>query len=211
MLDHHSYFVYVDTDSEDFGKIFAKTYNIIDVNYIEALKFGIDDSRNVIKSAYTQPNIGTRKLIVVKIESITVEAQQALLKVLEEPPLSTVFLFMLQIGCSILPTLQSRFQEYKPNSTNVEVITNNDFELFCKLNYKERLEIIAKKIEKSDIKWILDIKEGLARMLISSVSILRPSTLSSLNMVVMNLNTRGASNKMLLEELSLLVPYTAEK
>ena len=55
------------------------------------------------------------------------------------------------------------------------------------------------------------MKKSLARMLASSAYKLKPSTLSSLNMVVMNINTRGASNKMLLEELSLLVPYTAEK
>lgn len=211
MLDHHSYFVYVDNDSEDFGKVFAKTHNIVDIAYIEALKFGIDDARSVIRTAYTQPNAGTHKLIVVKIESITIEAQQALLKVLEEPPLTTVFLFSLQAGCSILPTLQSRFQEYVPDSIKTESIKSEEFQLFCKLTYKERLATIAKKLEKPDIKWILDIKKGLAEMLTSSASSLKPNTLSSLNMVLMNLNTRGASNKMLLEELSLLVPYTAEK
>ncbi len=211
MLDHHSYFVYVEDGNEDFGKLFADTYGILDIANIEALKFGIDDARNVIRTAYTQPDAGEHKLIVVKIESITVEAQQALLKVLEEPPLSTVFLFILQIGCSILPTLQSRFQEYRPNPNKTEQIINEDFELFCKLTYKERLATIVKKLEKPDIKWILNMKKGLAELLTTPTSTLKSSTLSSLSMVVMNLNTRGASNKMLLEELSLLVPYTAEK
>lgn len=210
MLTHHSYIIYADLDVSSLPPDFLLMNNFHDIEKLNVDLFGIDDSRNLIKKAYIQPvGENSKKLIVVKVGNFTIEAQQALLKILEEPPISTVFLFIVPRANILIPTLKSRFLEYKIAENRVD--KNQNFSEFVDLPYKDRLLLVAKKLDKDDQVWLKDIKSGVADWLTSSLLLLKSEKILTLQMSVMNLGMRGASNKMLLEEIALTIPYTAEK
>ena len=73
-------------------------------------KFGIDEARNLSQQASLK-STGDRSLLVLGFSSITSEAQQALLKLFEEPRQGAIFVVLVPHG-TLIPTLRSRFLEY---------------------------------------------------------------------------------------------------
>src|SRR5579885_2149071 len=74
-----------------------------------ASSLGIEDVREVQKLLFLQPLRGTKKAIIIeKSHMATIEAQNALLKTLEEPPLSTVIILLAETEHTLLPTILSR-------------------------------------------------------------------------------------------------------
>lgn len=69
----------------------------------------VETIRALKQDAYLRPNDGARKVYVIHdADVMTQEAQDALLKILEEPPAFTVFLLLCYNYGSILPTVISR-------------------------------------------------------------------------------------------------------
>jgi hypothetical protein len=73
-------------------------------------KFGIDEARQLSQQAMLKAATG-RSLFVLGISGITSEAQQAMLKLFEEPRAGAIFVVLMPHGV-LLPTLRSRFLEY---------------------------------------------------------------------------------------------------
>ncbi|PAF53376.1 hypothetical protein BKH42_06415 [Helicobacter sp. 13S00482-2] len=71
-------------------------------------EFKIEDSHEVINEAYIASE--DTKTIVIAANSYNHFAQNALLKVLEEPPSKTRFVLIARNKTSILPTIRSRLQ-----------------------------------------------------------------------------------------------------
>ncbi len=211
VFGHHAYLAREDLHEVDKCERIVTSLGFDEVNYVMDETFGIDEARKLIKTAYIKPNVSEKKLIVVKVKTLTLEAQQSLLKILEEPPATTVFLFLVDKGIKILPTLQSRFQEYRLDEKKEKPKENVTFVDFCKLSYADRLATISKKLEKPDSVWLNEISDGLALESLDNIQKMKPKVLTTLNMIIMNLNTRGASNKMLLEEMALTIPLQASK
>ena len=101
-----------------------------DIEHVDVVKyypssssFGVDDVRNVINEVSKKPYEGDRKvLILYKCDKLTVQAQNALLKTIEEPP-NGVYLVLLSDSLEmILDTIQSRCQIYKLTPLNKEDI-----------------------------------------------------------------------------------------
>lgn len=76
------------------------------IRYFEEDSFLIEHSKNVIKEAYIKEN--QTKYIVLIAKNYNQYAQNALLKIIEEPPSNIVFLIFVQNISSLLPTVQSR-------------------------------------------------------------------------------------------------------
>ncbi|EKQ52110.1 MULTISPECIES: DNA polymerase III subunit delta' [unclassified Clostridium] len=76
--------------------------------------FGVDDVRNIINEVNKKPYEGDKKvLILYGCDKLTAQAQNALLKTIEEPP-KGVFLILLSDSLEIiLDTIKSRCQIYK--------------------------------------------------------------------------------------------------
>jgi len=53
---------------------------------------GVDDSRNLVQKARFAPRFNIRTIIIDEVHNLTGPAEQALLKILEEPPASTLFI-----------------------------------------------------------------------------------------------------------------------
>ncbi len=71
--------------------------------------FTIDDARAVKSSAEMRPVSGeAKKIFVLMMNGITVEAQNALLKLLEEPPEYVHFFLIIPSAHLLLPTVKSR-------------------------------------------------------------------------------------------------------
>lgn len=77
------------------------------------------------------------------------------------------------------------------------------FLAFLEAGIKERIEQIDTATKKKDVVWVGDIRCGLTDHLKSNVGLYTEEKLRSLFFVVSTLETRGAANKMLLEELAL--------
>ena len=79
----------------------------------------IEEIRDILKAAYLRPFEADWKFfIIIGAERMTVEASNAFLKTLEEPPQNTIFILIVQSKEHLLDTIQSRSFEVrlKPGS-----------------------------------------------------------------------------------------------
>ena len=95
------------------GCVLAKTGthpDIITVRPKDGKKnIGVDDVRETIKTAQVKPYMAEKKIIILPdCDGITAEAQNAMLKVIEEPPEYIVFLILIQNSNTLLETVRSR-------------------------------------------------------------------------------------------------------
>lgn len=163
-------------------------------------KIGIDSVRSIIERANRRPNDDATTLeLVIRAESLTIEAQQALLKVVEEPPLSTRFIFILPSGTQLLPTLRSRFSVGAEQAVRM----TDAFAEFLSMSYAERLNTIERAVKEKNISWQIAMQQGLTAYLKQDKIGMSINELERLQLVVTTMNTRGAANKMLLEEAAL--------
>lgn len=78
---------------------------------------GIADIRAFIHELYITPKGKNRVGIIERIDLLTTEAQNALLKTLEEPPPNTYIIGTTQIPEALLPTIRSRMSVIKLSET----------------------------------------------------------------------------------------------
>ncbi len=96
---------------------------------------GVDEVREIIEDVYTRPFKARKKVYIIEDgEALTVGAQNALLKVLEEPPAYAVFILCTSDADKILPTIRSRSRilRFQPKS-------DNEIRLYVKENYPHML------------------------------------------------------------------------
>ncbi len=80
----------------------------VDLNVFEK-SAGIDDVRLLQKKLYLKPINGMFKAVILQVfEGATIQAQNSLLKILEEPPASTFIILIAQSKEVFLPTILSR-------------------------------------------------------------------------------------------------------
>ena len=90
-------------------------------NYVDIIKyspekasFGVDDVRAIIQEVGKKPYEGDKKVIIIyNGEKLTVQAQNALLKTIEEPPKGVFIIILSQTLEVMLDTIKSRCQIYK--------------------------------------------------------------------------------------------------
>ncbi|MGL5354788.1 MAG: DNA polymerase III subunit delta' [Clostridium sp.] len=107
------------------GGDYSRTYVDI-INYRpKKMSFGVDEVRDLISEVNKKPFEGDKKVIIIhEGNKLTVQAQNALLKTIEEPP-SGVFIIMLCESLElVLETIRSRCQIYKLTPLSKSEITN---------------------------------------------------------------------------------------
>lgn len=81
--------------------------------------FKIEDAKEVIAEAYKSE--ANTKTLILGAKSFTVPAQNALLKILEEPPCNIVFILLAPNKSTFLPTVRSRLSlTQERNARNYE-------------------------------------------------------------------------------------------
>jgi DNA polymerase-3 subunit delta' len=154
LTSDQSHILITDEIEEAFAALQERLANQRIVNLIpESLDFKIDDSRAVIKEAYISEEYV--KYIIFGGKSFTPEAQNALLKVLEEPPRNIEFIMLAPSKSVVLPTIRSRLPMRKESAKKrvLEVdIRLSNFDLngfFSFVRANERLK-------KHDVKELLE-------------------------------------------------------
>ena len=170
-----------------------------ELEIISAAVLSIGAVRALITTAYVRPFAKPTKTIVLEVGQIAPEAQQALLKLLEEPPATTRFILVLPIFDNLLPTLRSRL--YQPADVRTVAVTKNElFETFERGSYAERIAQIADIAKAKDATDFEILATGLRTLVADSA--VSPAMVQ-LHEWLLILPKRGASKKMLWEDIAL--------
>ncbi len=88
--------------------------DIITIDDPEKKTVSVDLIRQLQADAWIRPNEGRRKVYVIpRAQDMTENAQNALLKLIEEPPAYAVFLLLAENAEKLLPTVRSRCAELR--------------------------------------------------------------------------------------------------
>lgn len=217
--NHHAYYIEGEKDSvlDEIEKFLEKQDFEIKANpdylVLEYENLSVEDARN-LREMHQGAAVRKegKRVSVITFESATVEAQNALLKMFEEPnPTSRFFIIAPSVNI-LLPTLKSRFEIIRKenNSEKGEPEIDVTPEKFLSMSFGERTKAIKKildkyskeKIPKSDIfKFLQSLSEELRTKVVSGKE--KKEKLAHILKTLSYLNDRSSSVKMLLEHLAL--------
>lgn len=174
----------------------------LDTSIIISDRLSIADVRTLIDTATLRPLERTYRTFIISTTQILTDAQNALLKLFEEPNRNTVFYVIIPREDILLPTLRSRMHILAREEVHT---TNTNFDIFLQKGYSERLDMIAQKLKDEDSKWIVDIIQGLSLYAHTSHD---TELMHDVLMVESNIYANGSAKKMLLEHTALTLPST---
>lgn len=93
-----------------------------DLHVLSFEKFLIEDAHQLTRSAQLK-SVSGRALFILGLASINTQAQQALLKLFEEPQLGVIFVLLVPPGI-LLPTLRSRLTPYPLQGSTLKGVTS---------------------------------------------------------------------------------------
>ncbi len=205
---------------ESYCKEFAmqQQINQFDITVIEkdeatkAQSIGIETVKQIHKKVFLKPIKSKSKLIIIEdAHLLTPEAQNALLKILEEPPTNTHIILATESLDALLPTILSRCQiirleEEKKKITEKKVEELHAFmQSLSKFSIGERLkyaEQLAKDKEKA-IVWIENLILILRDELITSHSVEIAQAIRKLQSLYTLLKTTNVNPRFALEHTLL--------
>lgn len=173
-----------------------------DYAVLERERFTIADART-LKEQSSQAPLGEMRVFVIVTESILHEAQNALLKLLEEPAPHTHFYFILPTTRELLPTVQSRLffgGVIAPKTTQHELA-----ETFISSTVGERIELLEPIIKKKDRYEARRLLHSVETLLRKEGVIKRKRELSEITHAQQYLTDRSSSIKMLLEHVAVVL------
>ncbi len=106
--------------------------------------FSVDDARTIIRLA-SQSGIGKEKLIVIAAGRLFHEAQNAMLKLFEEPPQGTTLVLVIPHEGVLLATLRSRLLSL----TDSETLISDEAQMFIAATSAEREKLVAKLLDRA--------------------------------------------------------------
>lgn len=171
-----------------------------DVLHYSEERLGIDQVRRLVYEAHLAPFSGEVRMFVLVFRSITHEAQNALLKLLEEPPQTAQFFVVTSAHTELLPTLRSRLMLIATEDTAHDTTAKAVCDAFCGMSYAERLATIASRTTAKDDAWVDALMEGLEAYALEKKD---AALMADMLMVRQYGASPGASKKMLLEHIAL--------
>jgi DNA polymerase III delta prime subunit len=174
-------------------------------------KFLVDDARRIRELQMNKNKEGEKKIFVLSFNFITTEAQNSLLKVLEEPTKGTHFFILTPSAHIFLDTIKSRV-----SVLSIENTFDNQID-FLSMKMSERLKFITKlvkdikdeKVPKSDaLKIVRNLEINLHQKVEKTTGKERIEYIKKLkgvNKVVDYLHDNSASVKQLLEYTATIV------
>lgn len=172
----------------------------------ESESFGIDEARNLGVWAIGKPLASDIKVALLIVKSITAEAQNALLKVLEEPTPGTYFFISIENLGNILNTFLSRVRVIKNNSdSNIEIDPKSDAMKFLKSDIGGRFAMIRNLVKKEDKNIMKDLIKSLEETAYQNNSLDMKKKMKKILIAKVFASARGSSPKMLLEWLSCML------
>jgi DNA polymerase III delta prime subunit len=200
-----------------------------DVLVLEYGTFGIDEGRFLQNLEGLRAAAGGLKIFILTFQFITREAQNAFLKLFEEPLPGTHFFLITPSAEVLLPTLRSRLEivRHRVSNSNVQPKINGHSvsikkggsgsalaEKFLKVAPGKRIDVLAKIIEEKDKAAAIRFLNELETTLHHRNSNVRHRvfneeerrTFEAIAQARGYLHDTGPSMKMLLEHVALVVP-----
>ncbi len=181
--------------------VFKRTYR----------SFGVEDAHELRMRARTKPVTLSHRIFVVVVPSITTEAQNALLKTLEEPSPHALFFFIVPSPHLLLSTIRSRVQtlEIDGGESDLDVTLVEDF---LKSPPDKRLLQLKNLYEHDDdegrdIGSVLSFLSNLERRLAHHTPVdARNEALKAVYRARKYATDKGSLLKSLLEQAALIIP-----
>lgn len=150
-LLHHAYCILGNSYdvTNELEKLFKKELNFSTVNnpdfwYGEFDVMDIEDSRVIKSSHQNKPTAGDKKIFVVSANFITEKAQNAMLKLFEEPRGDTHFFLVLPSLNNIISTFRSRLFIIDTSGAEISLINPRNF---LNMNIGDRMKEVKKICE----------------------------------------------------------------
>lgn len=183
---------------------------------IVVMKYGllsVDDARRVAELAAGAAFAGEHKVVIIAASRAYHEAQNALLKVFEEPPAGVrLFLILPSLG-GLLPTLRSRVQVLNQSVQHSVSDISKSAEEFMKASKEKRSAMIKKLTSGKDDEErrenrdeAIAIVNGIEAAAYAQSATKNAALLSDIATLRTHLYDRSAPVKMILEHLSLVIP-----
>lgn len=202
------------------------SFDVILINKAKTLKnsnetIGIEEARTLQSKLYLKPLKGKSKAVVVKVtQGITPEAQNALLKSLEEPPQNTIIIITIPTIRLLLPTILSRckiiyldFKQVYSNETLKQ--QQQQFNNLLQFSIGKRLKFAQDLIKDKDntLNWIelsiAALRQELTIQNKHKISLEQINTsLRELLKTYTIISTTNANLRLVLENLLLSLPKT---
>jgi len=179
-----------------------------DFCHISTDTFKIEDARN-LKSLTSERGITkSKKIFVISANNFLLEAQNAMLKVFEEPADDVLFFIITPDIAALLKTLVSRFYLIKTNKEDM----GNEAEKFIALPVNKRIDFIKKLINETEdnlnstrsksLKFLNALETTLHQKKVSRVTL---DTFEQIFKAREYLRQPGSSAKNLLESVALML------
>ena len=213
---HHAYLI--EGDREVVVPEILEFVKGMEVTEIKLDNFKIEDARN-LKLYEAFKAFDNKKAFVISANSFLLEAQNAMLKMFEEPIENTHFFLILPEVSGLLKTFISRF--YFISQKTVFGEETKDAEKFIKMQLRDRLEFIKELVAKPDEEEdeeVVDLNSSRAKALKFlnalesalhskvSKSTLDTSIFHQIFKVREFLRMPGSSAKTLMESVALIIP-----
>jgi len=183
---------------------------------VEAEKsFSIDQSRELISRHSMRKISDGPRIFLIRFSEITHEAQNSLLKLIEEPAKDNYIFIITDSDSILLPTIKSRL--VRVNNADFETVQKENkylerAEEFFKANKKRRLEMVSKLIGDIDDENITrnDLREFVKSLEIVVSKELRKdakakASLEAIYLAEKYMQYRSASRKMIMEYLAIMI------
>ncbi|MCK5059726.1 MAG: hypothetical protein KAR00_01095 [Candidatus Pacebacteria bacterium] len=175
--------------------------------------FTISDSRALTEAHIQKAFAGEKRIFVISANSITSEAQNALLKTFEDAVSGAHFFLVFPSSTCFLPTFLSRLHTHSHKEENTE-ITQSTASDFLSSSFLKRMSLLKDCIESKDkaqaINFLDSLEEAFKKKSQSPFSEKEIFVFEEITKCRKYLTGRSPSVKMILEYLSLVVP-TNEK
>ncbi|MDB4984267.1 MAG: putative polymerase delta subunit [Patescibacteria group bacterium] len=180
-----------------------------DVFVYDQESLGIDPVRDEIVRFVSSKKVTESRVVILSFDRATTEAQNALLKSIEEPQVGTYFLILVPNADSLLPTIRSRAQMIAGDA--IAGITRLDATDFLKSNLAGRFALVEsfvknkkdeENLSKSEVIAFLDhVEKNLwekgnrDEQLFADIRKMREYA-----------NIRGASHRVILDYIGMIAP-----
>lgn len=179
-----------------------------DIFIREYLQFGIDEARALRARAAARAIQENARTFIIAASQMTADAQNALLKTLEEPSAGAVFFIIVPSPETLLPTLRSRAQTLSLQGKNkLEKVDTKDFLNAAPATRIEMLKpLLPKEKEERDIGAIIVFLASLERALEKAGTEKTKAGIEAIYRARKYIADKGSLLKPLLEQVALLVP-----
>ena len=200
---------------QEYAASLAKKEHIdpFDITTIELeTSLGIEDVRTIQKKIFLKPFRGdTKATIIYNAHTASIEAQNALLKLLEEPPAHTILILTAQNKQSFLPTILSRCTIIELDTTDVTITDEQknqlrgEFLKICTDPIGAKLKKAADLAnEKTDaLTWIMQMMEYMRTELVINYSLDYITYLKDFQKTYTLIQSTNVSTRFALEDLLL--------